>query len=466
MTEGTGATPKPAGGATGQKPDQSGAGAAGGGAAGKTPPAAPKVVPNRAGNTGPKLAVKPAANPGAKPGPKPGASGANAKPKQKPVKPVATRTRMKMRHWGLVSSFVALVVVPFAVVCFYLWAIAADQYGSVTGFTVRKEEGGNASELLGGLSQLTGANSASDGDILYEFVLSQALVQAVEEETGLVAHYSQLWKKDPVFALWPNPTIEDLEWYWQRIVKVAYDSGSGLIEVKVLAFEPEKAQEIARVIVDKSQQMINALNVQAREDSMRYARDDLAESVERLKDAREALTAFRIRTQIVDPAADIQGRMGVMNNLQQQLAEALIEYDLLSGTINPDDPRIVQETRRIQVIRDRIASERQSFASEGPTGGTGAGPGGDYPNLMAEYEGLVVDRQFSEETYRAALTALGLARANAQRQSRYLATYVRPTLAESSEYPRRSTIAALFGLFVLLAWSVLALVYYSIRDRA
>lgn len=374
---------------------------------------------------------------------------------------------MRRRHWGLVMSFVAVVLVPFSVVCFYLWAIAADQYGSVTGFTVRKEEGGNASELLGGLSQLTGSNSASDGDILYEFVLSQSLVQAVEAETGLVAHYTQLWPNDPVFALWPDPTIEDLEWYWQRIVKVAFDSGSGLIEVKVLAFEPEKAQQIAEVIVEKSQEMINALNVQAREDSMRYARSDLAEAVERLKIAREALTAFRTRTQIVDPEADIQGRMGVMNNLQQQLAESLIEYDLLNGTINADDPRIVQERRRIQVIRDRIASERQSFASDGPTAGTDADVSGDdYPSLIAEYEGLIVDRQFSEETYRAALTALGLARANAQRQSRYLATYVRPTLAESSEYPRRSTMAALFGLFVLLAWSVMALVYYSIRDRA
>jgi len=41
-------------------------------------------------------------------------------------------------------------------------------------------------------------------------------------------------------------------------------------------------------------------------------------------------------------------------NLQQQLAEALIDYDLLSeNTTNPNDPRLVQALRRIEVIRDR-----------------------------------------------------------------------------------------------------------------
>ncbi len=425
------------------------------------------------GATAPKVEAPqkqpPQKGPAAKPKP-PQPNSGKAKANGRPVKPTANRTRMRKRHWGLAMSFIWLVFAPMLVVTYYLWMIATDQYSSVTGFTVRKEEGGNASELLGGLSQFTGSSGGSDGEILYEFILSQSLVRAVEEETGLVAHYSAHWDQDPVFSLWPEPSIEDLEWFWQRIVRVAFDSGSGLTEVQVLAFDPDKAQQVSEVIVRKSQEMINALNEQAREDSMRYARADLDEAVNRLKTAREALTAFRTRTQIVDPEADIQGRMGVMNNLQQQLAEALIEYDLLSGTTNADDPRLTQERRRIQVIRERIANERQSFATSGPNAGQGdefgGGVGEDYPSLIAEYEGLVVDREFAEETYRASLAALDLARAKAQRQSRYLATYVAPTLAESSEYPRRMTIVSLVGLFLLLSWAVLVLVFYSIRDRA
>lgn len=76
-----------------------------------------------------------------------------------------------------------------------------------------------------------------------------------------------------------------------------------------------------------------------------------------------------------------------------------------------------------------------------------------------------MDREFAEETYRAALAALDVARAKASRQSRYLATYIEPTLAESSAYPDRLLIELLSGLFLVLSWAVMVLVYYAIRDR-
>ena len=196
---------------------------------------------------------------------------------------------------------------------------------------------------------------------------------------------------------------------------------------------------------------------------MRYARADVEEAVERLKEAREALTRFRTRTRIVDPESDIQGRMGVLNNLQQQLAESLVEYDLLRGSAPETDPRVTKAQQRIDVIRERIRIERQGFASDSTeTGGVGE----DYPSLIAEYESLNVDREYAEEAYRAALTALEVARDDATRQSRYLATYITPTRADASEYPQRVVLAALAALFLLLVWAIAALIYYSIRDRS
>ena len=194
---------------------------------------------------------------------------------------------------------------------------------------------------------------------------------------------------------------------------------------------------------------------------MRFAETDLEAAITRLRLAREALTQFRTETQIVDPESDLQGRTGVLNNLQQQLAEALIEFDLLSeNTTNDNDPRLVQAQRRIEVIRDRIDQERQNFA----TGDVGR-DGQDYPTLIARYEGLIVDREFAEGSYRAALTALDAARTNAARQSRYLAVYIRPTIPESAEFPRRDVIAGMALLFLILGWATAALIYYSIRDR-
>lgn len=395
---------------------------------------------------------------GAGQGKKPGAKA--AAPAVVQIRPVAASATVKRRHWGLVISFVLMVLLPVAASGIYLWGVSTDQYASTTGFTVRQEDGAGAADLMGGLAQFVGGGSAaSDSDILYEFIQSQKIVEAIDERVDLVNIYSRHWENDPIFALWPDANIEDLLWYWQRVVRIAYDQGTGLIEVRVLAFTPKEAELVGREILAESQEMINALNAQARDDVMGYAEEDLETAISRLKVAREALTRFRTETQIVDPEADIQGRMGVLNNLQQQLAEALIDYDILLETSNEGDPRLTQALRRIEVIRERIADERQTFASQEASGGK------DYPTLMAEFESLTVDREFAEESYRAALAALDAARAEVTRQSRYLAAYIRPTLPQSSEYPQRIVLFGLLGLFMVLFWAILTLIYYSIRDR-
>ncbi|AXI48015.1 sugar transporter [Sulfitobacter sp. SK012] len=379
------------------------------------------------------------------------------------IRPLAVPATMRKRHWKLLASFLGLVVIPLTLVILYLSIYAEDQYASTTGFTVRQDEGGGASELLGGLSAIVGGSSGgADSEILYEFIQSQEMVNIVQDRLDVRGHYAQNWPNDWVFAIWPDATAEDMKWYWQRIVRISLDSSSGLMEVRVLAYDPQLAQDIAKEIVRESQDRINSLNAQARDDAMSYAISDLNLAVDRLKQAREDLTRFRTRTQIVDPAADIQGRMGVMNNLQQQLAESLIEYDLLLETTKSSDPRIVQALRRTQVIRERISSERDTFSSDDTANG---GVGEDYPSLIAEFESLSVDREFAEQTYGAALAALDLARNNAQRQSMYLATYIQPTLAQTSEYPSRWGLVAMAAFFLLLSWAIMALIFYSLRDR-
>lgn len=396
--------------------------------------------------------------------PKPGPQGQQPTGGAAPdVRPVAGPARLKKRHLGLIASFLFLAVLPFVATVAYLFTVAEDQYHSVAGFTVRSQEQAGANELLGGLADFAGASTASDSDILYEFIQSQEMVQSVNNEIDLRAHYSQNWPSDWVFSIWNDATQEDLIWYWNRMVGVSYDSSTGLIEVQVKAFDPQTAQAISREIVSISQSRINELNLQARRDAMRYAQADLEDAVEDLKNARESITEFRTRSQIVDPETDIQTRMGVMTSLQQQLASTLVEYDLLRGTSSDNDPRIKEAQKRIEVIRDRIAIERRNFASSSTeTGGVSQ----DYPSLISDFERLTVDREYAEQAYFAALTALESARDEANRQSRYLATYIKPTLAEASEFPQRFLLSGLAALFLLLFWSITALIYYSIRDRS
>lgn len=385
------------------------------------------------------------------------------KPDEKSVviRPLAGKAKRKSRHWGLITAFLVIVLLPVAATTWYLLERAEDQYASTVAFTVRSEDVSSAADLIGGIAPaLGGTSSNGDADILYEFIRSQALVKQIDTDLDLRSYYTRNRQRDPIFHFNPDGTIEDLTRYWQRMVRISYDVSSGLMELRVLAFSAQEAQEIAQAIFEKSTVMINALSAIAREDATRYAREDLDLAVERLKEAREALTAFRISSEIVDPTADVQGQMGLLNLLQEQQVAALIEFDLLSNSTRDGDPRLEQARRRIDIIEDRIRQERRKF-------GVGAGGNNDasYAETIAGFERLTVDREFAEQAYAAALAAFDGARAEANRQSRYLAAYIQPTLAERPEFPNRPLLIGVVSLFSFLIWAILALSYYALRDR-
>ncbi|MBP0484496.1 hypothetical protein J5474_18655 [Sagittula sp. M10.9X] len=400
------------------------------------------------------------------------------RPAARPMRaqPTAGAARLRRRHWALLCSFAFGVLLPAALVGLYLLTRAADQYASTVAFSVRTEKANPAVELLGGITALSGSSSSSDTDILHEYLQSQKIVADIDAQIDLRAMWSGPYDRDPWFAFDQSGTIEDLVEQWARMVRLSYDDGAGLIEVRVLAFTPQDAQTIAQALFDHSSRMINELSDIAREDAIRYARADLDEAQARLSTARAAVTRFRNENQMVDPAADLESQAGLLGSLQQQLANLLVEYDLLAIRTRKDDPRLRQAEARITVVRNRIEEERRKLGLAGTgeaetvpdDGSPDGGPGrskGPYATLYGEYERLVVDREFAEASYTAARAGFDAARAEARRQSRYLAAYVRPTLAQSARFPERGVLMGLASLLILLVWGTLILVLYALRDR-
>lgn len=372
-----------------------------------------------------------------------------------PVRPTAAAARFARRHAIQAASLFLIVILPLLVSAWYLYARAADQYASYVGFSVRSESGGTSAELLGGLSTLVGGSSTTttDTDVLYKFIQSHDLVEKVDARLDL----RQIWSKapgDPVFAFTGGPALEDLLNEWESKVRIYYDNG--MIDLRILAFDAADAQAIGQAVLDESTILINQLNDVAREDGLRYARDEMERAGQRVKEARQALTEFRNRHQLVDPTADVQGQVGVVSTLQTQLAEQLVQLGLLQANAQANDPRIEQSELRIQVIREQIAAERQKFGSE---------TGEALSEIVGQFEGLAVDREFAEQSYIAARATYDTARAEAARQSRYLAAYVKPTLAQEPEFPQRAKLLFMIGGFLLVIWVIGVLIFYSLRDR-
>ena len=364
--------------------------------------------------------------------------------------------RPHIRHWGILASFLLLVALPFVTITGYLFTRAADQYHSEVAFSIRSEETASATAgLIGALTQV-GSGTASDADILYEFIRSQRIVEAIDAELDLRAIYNAA-EGDPVFTLGADAPIEALVAHWLGMVAVDYDSAAGIIHVTARAFTPDDARDISTEILSESDALVNLLSEQAREDAVRFAREELDEAEEVLRGVRKDLADFRRQYNIVDPTADVASQAGLLNALQQELAQALVDRDVLLSFTADTDQRAIQANRRITAITERIEEERSSLDLTGLPG--------SLPDVVGRYEELVVNLEFANTAFVQTLAGLGAARAEARRQSRYLAPHIQPTLATTPLYPRRAVLAGLAGLFLMLGWGMLLLVYYNVRDN-
>jgi len=372
----------------------------------------------------------------------------------------AKGARRRKRHWSLFAGFLAIVIAPLGVSSWYLNVRALPQYEASVAFTVRREDAISPAEMLGGFAGLSGSSS-SDTDILNEFLQSADLIRALDAEYDLAAHYSAAFAQDPVFGFDPNGTVEDLTRYWRRMMRVNYDQSTGLIALSIRAFDDAMALALAQAVLSESRTVINDLSAIARDDITDLAKTDLSEAEAALAAARSALTEFRAAEQIVDPRADLQGQVGLISALQEQLADEMIRADLLKTQTRPEDPRLVAGEQRIAVIRARIAEERQKIG----TGIGSAATGSDYARLVGQHEILTVELEIASEAYTAARTALEAARAEARRQTRYIAPFIKPALPERATAPNTALILGVMAAFLTLGWILMTLVFYALRDR-
>lgn len=389
------------------------------------------------------------------PAPTPAAAEPPAPPQAPPV--TAPPAQVRPRHIGVFLSFLVMVLAPTAVAVWYLYTIAADQYSSRVSFSIRSEELENPLDALGSLGQVS-TGTSSDASILNEYIRSQKMLEDLKTRIDLPTLYSKP-DYDPIFAFDPTLPIEDLLDYWHRMTYVTYDQGSGLIDVEVFAFTSQDAYDIATAVMEASSALVDTLSNIAREDTTRHAAFELERARERLTEARRAVSRLRVKEQIIDPQADLESRMGVMTALQQQLAEAIIEYDLMAQSAREDDPRLVKLVRRIEAIENRIEKERSQI------GDSATESDRTFASVVGDYETLAADREFAEQAYLAAAASYDAALAEARRKSRYLAAHVPPTRAESSQYPRRGLISlGVFGVLTLI-WMISVLTVYAMMDR-
>lgn len=378
----------------------------------------------------------------------------------------------QVRRRLLLASLFLFVFVPGFLGGLYFAFIASERYVSGAGFAVRGVDGvaSAGGDFLGALTGLASTGTTTtDSYILMEFLQSRELVER------LIGDYEfrQAYGNDSVDFLYRldlDAPIEDVVDYWGWMITPSFDSTSGILNFEVEAFDPDDAQRIAALILKYSGELINRLSEEARYDAVKFSNEEVSKAEVRLRVVRNQLRNFREEENAIDPAKNAEVQIGLIGELEGRLIEVRSRLSVLKGTIDDSSPTVQQLKRQEAALMEQIAAKQGEIGGAGPGAAGQATPGGarvatPLSSLLADYESLEVEKEFAQQAYVTALASLERARAEADRQQRYLAVFNTPSYPEDAIYPRRSLNIFLLFVALLAAWSIGTLIVYSVRDH-
>jgi len=330
---------------------------------------------------------------------------------------------------SLLLRLLFIVALPTLLTAGYFGLIAPDRYSSDAKFVVRKPNslGSGPSQSLS-LEEGPKGIGTDDSFAVQDFMLSRDAVKLLLQKADLRAAMARAGD-DPV---WQFPsalngdTDEDLYYHYLSLVKVGYESSTGVTTLHVEAFRPEDARRIASVLMEGAEALLNRLNERSRADAMQVATDEVARSRAAATAAEDAMTGFRIRESVIDPTQFSATVLSTIGTLSMQLVDTAAQLDVTMRA-SPNSPQIPPLRGRVQALQAQIDHERDALA----------GSDMSLAPKIANYERLALSRDLADRSLVSAMNLLEAAHLDVVRRQEYLEHVVEPGLPDKAHYPYR-----------------------------
>lgn len=382
-----------------------------------------------------------------------------ADPKLEYVKPLQKAlTHQKSKSlpdipWGLI----VFVAFPTLIAAVYFLVVASPRYVSEARFVVRTANGGGAPSSFGIALQGVGLSAGqTDAFAVHEYVASVDAVRELETRFDLRRTFGGTGVD--IFSRYPrlgeSSSTEGLQDAMKRFVTVGYDSTTGISTLRVEAFAPHDAQNIATALLNGGESLVNRLNRRSSQNAVNEARAAQQQAQSRLSTIQSELTSFRNREQFIDPTRTATESSQMIGTLMASLAELRAQRNQIASSA-PSSPalpaidgRIAAYETEIENARSKIAGSQNSLAPK-----------------VGVYEELNLKRELAAEELTHATAGLVAAESEARRQQLYLERIVPPNLPQEAREPKR--IISILTVFAacLLAYAVGWLVWAGVREH-
>ncbi|HVK92340.1 MAG TPA: hypothetical protein VM468_13210, partial [Mycoplana sp.] len=156
--------------------------------------------------------------------------------------------------WGPIS-FLLAVALPALGCLLYLIFIAAPQFVSESRFVVRGSLEKLAIDSIGQAAALSALNNSQEAHVVADYIRSPRIVADLAKDFDL----KRLYAGAPLDIVWHLPadaSPDRLARQWQRMTTAEVDATTGIITVRIHAFEPEDAQALNRAVIKLSETLV------------------------------------------------------------------------------------------------------------------------------------------------------------------------------------------------------------------
>lgn len=339
----------------------------------------------------------------------------------------------------------------------YWGLIASNRYVSEASIEIERTDMVGAASLdFGSLLSGVGGGRSKDQLLLREYLRSLDMLKKLDAQLDLRGHYSDS-SRDPLSRMWGRERRQEIfhQHYLSR-TSIELDEYSGLLLIKVQAYEPQMAKAITDMLVSEGERYMNELGHAVALDQVAFLEKQVAEMGQRAIEARRELLAYQNAKGMLSPQALAETLQGTVNRLESQLTDLKARRAALLGYLSPEAPGVVEINLQIKAIEKQIELEQGRLTS----------PKGKTLNVtVEEYQRLELAAKFAEDVYKTALVALERGRVESLRTLKKVAVLQSPSLPDYPLEPRRIYNIVAFTLAALLLAGIIHLLAAIIRDH-
>lgn len=364
-------------------------------------------------------------------------------------------------NWAFRLQLLVLVIIPFIAAVTYFGFIASGRYVSSTQIVIQSAEMSTTSGIAGMLNTVSPlGGTGSQGDILVSYIHSANILGKLENLLSLKIIFSPEFVDD-LSILSGDASDETFLDYYRNKVLVEWDASTSLLSIDVEAFTPNDAKLILDTIIMLSEEKLNSLSDRKQKDRVAFAKNELKLAEIRLLNARLAVADFRRKYGEIDPLQSAKATGALLASIQSRLSEAQAELSALLYVMKPTSTQVQSVRAQINALKTQIKIEKLK-ATDSNSGGQDV----VLSDLVSQFEGLILEEEFSRTTYTSALSFFETTRAQAQQDSSYVVDFIPANLPDEALQPRRFQIILSVLVVSLLVLGIGKLIVAAIKEQA